>query len=761
MRETRALAWSLAAVVTAFWFSRFTMGADELLRGTSDLRNYFYPLYELLYGWIAGGQLPSWNPYHLAGYPQIATLQAGLFYPPHLLYVVLPTQTALAVSHSAHLVLIAVSTAMLLRRLGVTSVAAALAALVFALRGAVQWWLLWPAMLEAGSWLPLGCIAVISLRDGSGLRAGCLLAFSVAMTLLAGHVQVAGYLLWAWGTLLLAMLLGRRSTEVRVAATLTRFGVALLVGAGIAAVQLLPSFELTLGGTREMGSLPVTQVLTMGAGGFRSIADAISLSQFSSGIVALALVPAALLSGRYRAFSLWAAGFGIATFALASISSEAGVELYRAIPGIGWFRSPRRIMFLSNFCVALLAGIGLDALATRSQPRSAPIAVLFAGLGLAMAAAWAGIFASATLGVGVAAAAACIWRGPTRLAMPACGALLAMCAIDLYVGGSISGRLPYTARDAAKYHADADFARMLAQELGPDRAVWLPLARSRDLKLAGAYGLRRLDDFEPLNLSRHSQYFTYFQLGKSRDPEAKSYFAGAVIPERRIRERQLEIEMRSMASRRRLLDIASVRLFVTPDETTPLNRTAADEFIAAAALSKPRSIGKFGVARNPNVVPRAFVTYRTHPAPEVDTLLARLSDPGFDPLAASYIEGEFALADGPPVGHAVSIIRDEMTIVEIDAELQAPGLLVLADAYYPGWEATVDGRPAAIYATNHLFRGVPVPVGAHRIRFEYQPVSVGAGAAVSGLSAALLVAAVYRGRRESSAVSGSLRVDAS
>jgi hypothetical protein len=639
-----------------------------------------------------------------------------------------------------------------LRQLGATPVASALAALVFTLRGAVQWWLLWPAMLEAGSWLPLGCIAVIALCGGGGLRAGCLLAFAVAMTLLAGHVQVAGYLLWAWGTLLCAMLIGGRSSRAACIRILTQFGIALVLGAGIAAVQLFPSFELTLGGTREMGVLPVSQVLAMGTGGFRSIVDAISASQFSSGVVALALVPAALLSGRYRAFSLWAAGLGIAAFALASISSEAGVELYRAIPGIGWFRSPRRILFLSNFCVAVLAGLGLDALANRSAERAAaPIAAVMAGLGLGFAAAWGGAYASAALGVGVAAVAAFVWRGPKRLARTACVGLLVMGAIDLYLAGSISGRLPYDARAAAQYHVDADFARRLAAELGPDRAVALPLTRSRDLKLAGSYGLRRLDDFEPLNLKRHSEYFTYFQLGKSRDPEAKRYFAGAVIPERRIPERLLKAEMREMASRRRLLDIAAVRLFVTPDRLAPLHRAAAEQFVSAAGLSQPRRFKNFNVAWNPNAVPRVFVTYRTEPAPDVDTLLARLSDPGFDPLAASYVEGDFALAGRLPAEYEVGIIRDEMTVVEIDAELDEPGLLVLADSYYAGWTATVDGNPAPIYATNHLFRGVPVPAGSHRIRFEYRPVSIWSGAVLSAASALLLVVVTFRVRRDGSA----------
>ena len=190
-----------------------------------------------------------------------------------------------------------------------------------------------------------------------------------------------------------------------------------------------------------------------------------------------------------------------------------------------------------------------------------------------------------------------------------------------------------------------------------------------------------------------------------------------------------------------------VKLFVTPEQSTAPNRAAAEQFIAAAGLSLPRKVGNFSVARNPNAVPRAFVTYQARRAPEVDKLLARLSDPRFDPLVASYVEGDFALANEHHVGHEVRIVRDEMTVVEIDAELQAPGLLVLADSYYAGWTASVDDEPVTIYATNHLFRGVPVAAGRHRVRFEFRPVSVWSGAALSTACALLWGGATFWVRR--------------
>ena len=63
-----------------------------------------------------------------------------------------------------------------------------------------------------------------------------------------------------------------------------------------------------------------------------------------------------------------------------------------------------------------------------------------------------------------------------------------------------------------------------------------------------------------------------------------------------------------------------------------------------------------------------------------------------------------------------------------------PGLLVLSDAYYPGWRATVDGEAAPIYPTNVLFRGVPIPAGEHTVVFTYAPSGwlLGWGLAAAG-----------------------------
>jgi len=82
-----------------------------------------------------------------------------------------------------------------------------------------------------------------------------------------------------------------------------------------------------------------------------------------------------------------------------------------------------------------------------------------------------------------------------------------------------------------------------------------------------------------------------------------------------------------------------------------------------------------------------------------------------------------------------NITSDDDTRVVIETELKSPGIVILADLFYPGWEVYVDGRPATILRTNRMMRGVALEAGRHRIVYVYHPKSVrfGIATSVSGL----------------------------
>jgi uncharacterized membrane protein YfhO len=85
-------------------------------------------------------------------------------------------------------------------------------------------------------------------------------------------------------------------------------------------------------------------------------------------------------------------------------------------------------------------------------------------------------------------------------------------------------------------------------------------------------------------------------------------------------------------------------------------------------------------------------------------------------------------------------------VVELGVRSAAAGYLVLSDLNYPGWSATVDGRPAALLHANAAGRAVAVPGGRHRVRMSFAPASLHHGLIVAAV-AALLVALLSWWRR--------------
>jgi hypothetical protein len=80
---------------------------------------------------------------------------------------------------------------------------------------------------------------------------------------------------------------------------------------------------------------------------------------------------------------------------------------------------------------------------------------------------------------------------------------------------------------------------------------------------------------------------------------------------------------------------------------------------------------------------------------------------------------------------SVAITRYEPQRVEILANLEHAGLVILADVYYPGWYLTIDGTPAPIYRTNRMMRGAAVKAGRHTLVYTYNPASFRLGGVLS------------------------------
>jgi hypothetical protein len=158
------------------------------------------------------------------------------------------------------------------------------------------------------------------------------------------------------------------------------------------------------------------------------------------------------------------------------------------------------------------------------------------------------------------------------------------------------------------------------------------------------------------------------------------------------------------------------------------------------------------IYENLDVLPRAFVAHEALPFPDTwdgtESALAAMRDPGFDPAAQVTINAAsipFTRADAPAVEARVQIIEYTPTRIVIEVESGSPGYLVLTNAYYPGWRATItrggETIDASILRADVMFRAVAVEAGAQRVTLAYRPGWWPGSLLVGGAAWALVVVA--------------------
>jgi hypothetical protein len=167
--------------------------------------------------------------------------------------------------------------------------------------------------------------------------------------------------------------------------------------------------------------------------------------------------------------------------------------------------------------------------------------------------------------------------------------------------------------------------------------------------------------------------------------------------------------------------------------------------------------------RNQAAYPRAWVVHIASirpPARDVEArahlmrTLAFMNDPiwtdndrlVFDLRQAALIETQDSEAlreysPRTPVGptEGVEVIKYEPQRVELKTSLERPGLVILADTYYPGWRLTIDGQVSPIYRGNRMMRAAAVPAGKHTLVYTYNPESVRMGLLISLVSLVIVL----------------------
>ncbi|MDX1523693.1 MAG: YfhO family protein, partial [Anaerolineae bacterium] len=209
-----------------------------------------------------------WNPWLGNGTPLLANLQSAVFYPPNLLYLLLPVEHGLTLSVILHLGMAGLFMYVYTRQLGLMPFAATISALAYMLSGYLVGRTQFVTMVNAAPWLPLAlllCERIVTQRGWSNVL---WLGLTLAAQFLAGHAQLWFYTLLLIGayTLVRGWQVGHeawrhepgtsRWTKYRSALVQAggRLSLAVLLALLLAAVQILPTAEFTAQSPRGTGA---------------------------------------------------------------------------------------------------------------------------------------------------------------------------------------------------------------------------------------------------------------------------------------------------------------------------------------------------------------------------------------------------------------------------------------------------------------------------------------------------------------------------
>ena len=219
-------------------------------------------------------------------------------------------------------------------------------------------------------------------------------------------------------------------------------------------------------------------------------------------------------------------------------------------------------------------------------------------------------------------------------------------------------------------------------------------------------------------------------------PEWRFYHLWGLLNEEQAPWRPFEVSAISPTGLR-VLGLLGVRYLVTE----PGTRLPPDDQVFRP-LTVVYGGGDATVLRNALAAPRALVARDLHVAESEVEELQAVESARFDPRRDAVVRRD-EVGEAPPAGvadGAVRVVEDANARVALHASLPRRGLVVLGDAWAPGWSVSVDGQPARALRADVVMRGVVVPAGEHEIVWRYRVPGLRLGALLSALALVALLA---------------------
>jgi hypothetical protein len=685
---------------------------------------------------LRDGEMPLWDPFTGSGAPALANLTCAHLFPPQ---IVVALAGATSAAKNIYLLLIfwtaGFATYVVLRRHNISAAASFTGGLAFMFSGALQE--VGPVLMEGQAVAMIPVVLALThwfVERPTWRRTACL---SIAYAFVA-QASFPPVLLMAFGTATVYVLLTvyTRTTDTPKVAGV-RFAAAAGLSLGMSAFLYLPA-AITLAHSPQAQQFysaaaqktvrirALFQLLSPTATGGTLIYARPVMDDFDqllyAGTFAVMLATIGAFRGRRRSPVLWLTTALVGWLTLMKLLGAPPVQWIAFVPGFRTVHFAFYFGILLDFVIAIFVAMGIDALIRRDaddHALAAAIAVIvfsFVGLwGISREskiwldpdqwrwlADWQMITMFALIGAILIVAA-------QKLRSAAVARILVyglMAAV--FVEGVINTVYPRQHRFDVFAHLPPYVARM--REL-PDSGRYFT-AKVLDANLGSSAQVRQVDSLYNFHESRVFDLYTAY----SRPDTGISFQFlrdATVLPPDPVLDR---------------MNVAYIA--VRAGEKV----THAIEAEADARKYAVRFSDEYARIYERPSMPRAFFTsdYRVASRDEALKLA------GTEPRDRLILEERppFASVPNAPSDPAAQFVRNGRNHLAIRIHAGRAGLLYLADSFFAGWTARVNGRPAPILVANYAYRAVPVSAGDSLVEFDYFPAGMPAGLIISAIALA-------------------------
>jgi hypothetical protein len=739
------------------------------------------------------GEIPLWNPYVQCGAPHLGLHHVGALYPPNILaYAVLPPAAAFNLLQWLHYSLAGIGAFLLVRlsaragRLGGGFGGGLWAGIVFMFCGFLMAHETHTPMDQSAAWLPLIFYFLVRLREKGDIASIILCALALTLQLLAGYMQV-----WAM-TAFAALLYGIYDavTERRVRVLAQVLG-ALVLGLALSSAQILATSEVVRETVRERLTyeqfvqysfprylFPMLLFPYLFGTNFPDLYPTRYFGPWNLhemtgyvGTAPLVLVALGLMVRRREDKARWF-WFILAVVALLFVMGD-DAPFYRVmyhVPVYNLFRAPARHWLLFGFAVSVLSGLGLAALIREKEEQSSTLqrhVPRFAGAGYLLAAAIVSLVLLYSFGkilrvAKVETGTLEMLRENFRMRNPAIWiplALMVLGAASFIFAGKARSRWAFAPlfivlllEFAALRHSlfigaqETDilfenrkrnpvYAFLTEKEKHPYDYRIFPVLKDIGEGVPELLypcinqccSIQSICGYGPFLPKNHIQLLGMYNTGVSRDRDF-------LIRQNRVIS-EMNVKYLLVADNESHRDI--IQVIESARRATGEGRSAP--LYELRSISPEKHIR---VYENRAVRERAFVASSISAVTGVDEMINMARrEAGSAPHAPSVAlqAPRAVLRQLETLTTGTALIRSYgNNRVRIATKTTGQGVLVLADSFFAGWRAYVDGARVGILRADTLLRAVIVPPGRHIIDFVYTPKGFQIGLFLSLIVAAFL-----------------------